>query len=269
MILLDDFFTRAVLGGIGVALAAGPLGCFVVWRRMAYFGDTLAHSALLGVGLGIALSLNPLAGVTVVCVLIALAIFAMQRQRRYATDTVLGLLAHGTLATGLVIVSLLEGLRLDLLGYLFGDILAISAADIAVIYAGAAVILVVLWLIWRPLLAETVSPEIAHVESSATAAARLAFVLLMALIVAIAMQVVGLLLITSMLIIPAAAARAVSRTPEQMAGAAALLGVVAVLAGLQGSLRADTPAGPSVVAAALVLFVLMQGAGRLLARRRG
>ena len=255
---MDDFLLRALAGGLGVALVAGPLGAFVVWRRMAYFGDALAHSALLGVALGTVLGIDPQLGVIAICLLLALALALLQRQRRLATDTLLGIFAHTALSLGLVALAVLETVRVDLVAYLFGDILAISPVDLYWIWGGNLPVLVVLMLIWRPLLAATVHEELAQVEGAPVFRARLAFILLIAMVVAVAMKVVGILLITSLLIIPAAAARRFARSPEGMAALAGGLGCAAIGAGLWASLRWDTPAGPSVVVAATALFALGQ-----------
>lgn len=251
---MDDFLLRALAAGLGVALVAGPLGCFVVWRRMSYFGAALSHSALLGVALGLLLEVNPMAGVIAVCLGIALVVTALERDSRFAADTLLGILAHGTLALGLVAVSFLETVRLDLMGYLFGDILAVTATDLGWIWVGGAACLAVLAAIWKPLLAMSVQEELAQVEGVAVARVRLLFMLTIAIVIAVAMKVVGVLLIVSMLIIPAAVARRFAGTPEQMAAIAALVGCVSVAAGLFASARIDTPAGPSIVAVATALF---------------
>jgi zinc transport system permease protein len=253
---MDEFLLRALLAGLGVALVAGPLGAFVVWRKMAYFGDTLAHAALLGVALGFLLKININLGVVVVCVLIALLLVVLQQQQRLASDTLLGILAHTTLSLGLIALAFMETLRLDLLSYLFGDILAVSWTDLYWIFGATVLALGVLVLIWKPLLAITVHEELAQVEGVPVTRIRLALMLLIALVIAVAMKVVGILLITSLLIIPAATARAFARTPEQMAVIAALVGCLAVGGGLFTSLHWDLPAGPAIVASAALLFFL-------------
>ena len=262
--MFEDFFVRAVLGGVGVALVAGPLGCFVVWRRMAYFGDALAHSALLGVALGLMLSIHPILGVLAAGTVLAVAFTYLQKQQRFAADTVLGLLAHSSLALGLVALGLMENMRVDLLGYLFGDVLALSWNDVVMIYAGASLVLIALMVIWRKLLAVTVEPELAQATGIDPFLIRLLFSLLLAIVVAMAMQVVGVLLITALLIIPAATARRFSSTPERMAVFAASAGAVSVAFGLFGSLTFDTASGPSIVVAALVLFLLVNLMGLIL-----
>lgn len=252
---LDDFLVRAVVGGALVALVAAPLGAFVVWRRMAYFGDTVSHSALLGVALGFLLGLNLNLMVTLVCLLIAVLLVLLQRRQELASDTLLGILAHSALSLGLVAVAFVEGLRVDLMAYLFGDILAVTRQDLLGIVIGVSLGLLLLLLLWRPLLAITVHEELARVEGLPILPIRLGLMLLIALVIATAMQVVGVLLITALMIIPAATARRFSRTPEQMALLAMVFGVAAVLMGIWGSFVYDTPTGPSIVVAAMLLFV--------------
>lgn len=260
--MLDDFLVRALLAGVGVALVAGPIGCFVVWRRMAYFGTTLAHGALLGVALGLLVELHPMIGVVLVSMAIAVALVALQSQRRLASDTLLGILAHAALAAALVLLSFLEGVRVDLMAYLFGDILAVAPADLVWIWLGGGTSLVALMLLWRSLLAMTVHEDLALIEGVPVARVRFLFMLLIAVVIAVAMKIVGVLLIVSMLIVPAAAARLLARTPEQMAALAAAIGVVGVMAGLAASLHWDTPAGPSVVSALTLVFLGMTVLGR-------
>lgn len=253
---MPDFLLNALLAGLALALVAGPLGSFVVWRRMAYFGDTLAHAALLGVAVGLLLDVSPTLAVTVGCVLLAVLLVTLQQRQPLAADTLLGILAPGTLSLGLVVLSFNREVRIDLLGYLFGDLLAVSPSDLLWIVAGSALVLACLLALWRQLLAVTVHEELAQVEGLPVAGLRLALVLLIALVIAVAMKIVGVLLITSLLIIPAAAAQRHSRTPEQMAIGASLLGMLAVGGGLSLSWFEDTPAGPSIVVCAASLFLL-------------
>lgn len=253
---MPDFLLHALLAGLALALVAGPLGSFVVWRRMAYFGDTLSHSALLGVALGLLLDISPTLAVTLGCVLLAVLLVTLQQRQPLASDTLLGILAHSSLSLGLVTLSFMPEVRIDLMSYLFGDLLAVSRSDLYWILAGSAAVLVALGLLWRPLLAITVHEELARVEGLPVAAIRLGLMLLIAVVIAVAMKIVGVLLITSLLIIPAAAAQRHARTPEQMAGGASALGLLAVCGGLALSWFEDTPAGPSIVVCAAALFLL-------------
>ncbi len=251
----EDFVWRALVAGLGVAVMAAPLGCFVVWRRMAYFGDTLSHAALLGVALGVVLNINPMAGVLVAALGVGMLLVVLQRQDGFASDTLLGILAHSTLALGVLVLALVESVRVDLFSYLFGDILAVFPADLYWIVGGAMLGLVALALLWRPLMAVTVQADLAHVEGVPVTLVRLAFVALLALVVAVAMRIVGILLITSLLVIPPATARSFARTPLQMALVATVVAALAVVLGLMASLTWDTPAGPSMVVASAALFL--------------
>jgi len=253
---MPDFLLNALLAGLALALVAGPLGSFVVWRRMAYFGDTLSHAALLGVALGFLLDLNPTLAVSVGCLLLAVLLVTLQQRQPLAADTLLGILAPTTLSLGLVALSFMDEVRVDLMAYLFGDLLAVGPEDLLWILGGAALVLGLLLPLWRRLLAITVHEELARVEGLPVAGLRLALMLLIAVVIAVAMKIVGVLLITSLLIIPAAAAQRHARTPEQMAIGASVLGMLAVCAGLALSWYQDTPAGPSIVVSAAGLFLL-------------
>ena len=252
---MSDFVLRAGLAGIGLALLVGPLGTIIVWRRMAYFGDTLAHSALLGIGLGFLLGVEPGLGILATGLAMAVLLVSLERRRaELSRDTILGILAHGSLSLGLIVIAFQERLRVDLVSYLFGDILAVDTTDLAWIYGGGVVVLGLLALIWRPVLLATISPELAEVEGVKVRRVQLLLALLMAAVVALAMKLIGILLVTSLLIVPAAAARQLARTPEQMAVLAGLIAALAAIGGLQASLLWDLPSGPAIVVAALVLF---------------
>ncbi len=251
--MLDDFMIRAALAGLGVALAAAPMGCFVVWRRMAYFGDATAHASILGVAIALALSVSVFLGALVMALLMALAVTALSG-RGYAVDTLLGVLAHSALAFGLVAVSFLSGVRIDLMAYLFGDILAVGTTDLAVIWGGAALVLVLLTWRWAALLTATLNPDLAHASGIDPRREQLVLTLALAVVVAVAIKVVGVLLIAALLIIPAAAARPFARTPEGMAVIAVIVAALSVLGGLQASLLYDTPTGPSIVCVAALIF---------------
>ncbi len=266
--MLPEFLLRGWLAGMAVAAVAGPLGCFVVWRRMAYFGDTLAHSALLGVTLGILLEIDLVLAVAVTSVVIALLVVLMQQQQKLASDTLLGILAHSGIAIGLVLLGLLGSIRVDLLGYLFGDILAVRWQDVIMTVVGGIVVLAVLWHHWSMLIFATLHEEMARAEGAPVMRLQVVLMLMIALVIAAAMNLVGILLITSMLIIPPAAARQLTTTPETMAGMAALIGGLAVTIGLAFSWHVDTPAGASIVVSALALFLGCQAIGPLVARRQ-
>ena len=253
-----EFLLPSILAGLGIALIAGPLGSFVVWRKMAYFGDTLAHASLMGLALGFLFNINLYFALLICCLMLAVLLVTLQKQKLVATDTLLGILAHSALSLGLVAVSFLDNVRVDLMSYLFGDLLAVSPTDLMFIYAGAAVIGVVLTIFWRPLLSTTVNEDLAAVDGINIDLMRLILMLLVGIVIAVGMKFVGALIMTSLLIIPAATARKFSSTPEQMALFASIIGSIAVCGGLSLSWFYDTPAGPSVVISAAAMFMLSQ-----------
>ncbi len=255
--MLDDFLIRATLAGVGVALAAAPLGCFVVWRRMAYFGDATAHAAVLGVAFSLLLSTPIFAGALLVSLTMAMAVTQLSG-RGFAMDTLLGVMAHSSLAFGLVAVSFLSGVRIDLMAYLFGDILAVGKTDLWVIGTGVAGVLALLWYRWSALLLSTLNPDLALASGFNPRREQLIMNLALAMTVAVAIKVVGVLLIAAMLIIPAATARPLSRAPESMALIACIFAVTATLAGMKASFVMDTPTGPTMVCVSAVLFLLVQ-----------
>ena len=254
--MLEDFFFRALLGGIGVAIVAGPVGCFIIWRRLAYFGDTLSHSALLGVAIALLLELNITLSVFLISLVVSLLLLLLQKRASLSSDALLGLLAHATLAVGLVVLAFMTWVRVDLMGFLFGDILAVTTNDLAVIWFGGLAILIGLFFIWRRLFAATVNYELAKAEGAKPDLTNIVFMVLVAAVIAVSMKLVGVLLITALLIIPAATARRFSTSPEHMAIIAAVIGVLSVFIGLNGSLQWDTPAGPSIVVAAFAGFII-------------
>jgi zinc transport system permease protein len=260
---MDAFVLRALAAGVGIALVAGPLGAFVVWRRLAIFGEALAHSALLGVVLAHLLDVDPTLGLVAFAALLAAALWALEEQRLLPPDTILSTLAHGALAAGLVLLSLLDGLRIDLFAYLFGDILAVSATDLGVLLVLILLVAVTLARHWRGLVSLTVDPDLARVEGVAVRRLRLLLDLLIAAAIAVGMKLVGLVLVVSLLVVPAAAARPWARTPFAMASIAALSGAVSTLCGLAASLLVDLPTGPAIVLVAVLGFLASVALGRL------
>jgi zinc transport system permease protein len=254
-VLTEPFFQRALLAGLAVALVSGPVGCFIVWRRMAYFGESLAHSGLLGVGLGLLLNFNITLGAIATAVL-ALLLLALRRQKGLATDTLLGVLSHTALALGLIVVGLATGAASDHMDILFGDVLTVSTQDVIAVWIGAGLVLTSLSLMWRDLIATSVHEELARAEGVKVEQIELGFILLIAVMTAIAMKIVGLLLITALMVIPAAAARRMATTPERMAFIAASIAGLSVIGGLLASAFLGGASGPCVVLAASSFFAL-------------
>ena len=254
--MFDDFFIRALIAGIGIAIVTGPLGCFIIWRRLSFFGDTLSHSALLGVTIAFFFDLNIAFVVFLISSALALILIKLQKTTKLPGDALLGLLAHSSLAVGLVVIGFLASIRFDIMGLLFGDILAVNEIDLLIIWIGGALILLSLKIIWKPLFASTVNHELAEAEGMNPDKVNAIFTVLLAAIIAISIKIVGLLLITGMLIMPAAMARNISNNPLQMVKLSIVGGLLSVLIGLFSSLQINTPSGPSIITAALLLFCL-------------
>lgn len=264
--MLEPFLIRALLAGIGIALVAAPLGCLVVWRRMSYFGSTVAHAGLLGVALGLFLQIDLTLGVIIVSLAVGVLLVLLERQPLLPVDSLLGILSHAALALGLIAAAALSGQRLDLMGYLFGDILAVTQGDLVWIYAGGAVVLALVLMLWRTLVAISVHAELAAAEGMNTRRAEAALIMILAFIIAVAMKIVGVLLIVAFLIMPAAAARPFSSTPETMVGLAALLGVGGTVGGLIMSNSWDIPGGPAIVVVLSALCMASLAWGSLRSR---
>ena len=254
--MFDDFFTRALIAGVGIAIIAGPLGCLVIWRRLSYFGDTLSHSALLGVTLAYAFSTNITLSVFIISSVVAILLINLQKRTKLAGDSLLGLLAHSTLAIGLVLIGFLSSIRFDLMGLLFGDILAVTTDDIALVWIGGIIILGILYYIWKSIFSATVNYDLAAAEGMRPEISNLIFTLLLAGVIALSIKMIGALLITGLLLIPAAIARNLSNSPKQMIIIAILAGIASVVLGLFTSLELNTSSGPSIVVVSLALFIL-------------
>ncbi len=253
--ILDDFFIRSLLAGIGVAIVAGPLGCFVVWRRLAYFGDTLAHSGLLGATMGYLFTIDISISVFIVSGLVALLLVFLQKRTKLAGDALLGLLAHSSLAIGLLFIAIISSIRFDIMGLLFGDILSVSINDIMIIWFGGGFLLLVLFFIWKSLFAATINYDLAKSEGMNPEISNYIFTILLAGIIAISIKMIGVLLITGLLLIPPAMSRNFSNSPKQMVIFSIIGGVLSVIIGLFSSLEFNTPSGPSIIVAAMALFI--------------
>jgi len=254
--IIDDFIVRSLIAGMMVVLVSGPMGCVVVWRRMAYFGDALAHSALLGTSLAIVADVSPLFGVVLVGAVLSYLLMRLQSKKDLSSDTVLGILSHGALAAGLVILAIMQsqGKSVNLMAYLFGDILSVSWEYLIWLASVCLGVLVLVGWLWSSILAIAVDEELAKCEGIPVERVRLIFMLLMAIVVAVAMKIVGIILITALLIIPAASARRFAKSPEAMAIIAIAFGLLSVVGGVLASMHWDSPAGPSIVLASVSLF---------------
>ena len=254
--MLDDFLTRALIAGLATAALTGPIGCFIIWRRMSFFGDTLAHSALLGVALGLLLSINQTVTVFVLGLAVSACLHWLTKRATLSSDASLGILSHGTLALGLLLISFLPPSRTDITSLFFGDILATSRQDVWMMLTGLLVGGFILRMIWHPMIVATINKDIATAEGRSSQLSEIIFMTLLTMVIAFSFKIVGVLLISALLIIPASTARQLARSPEIAALFAIIIGCLSVGAGLAASLYADTPSGPAIVTAALGFFIM-------------
>jgi zinc transport system permease protein len=245
--VFEPFLLRALIASLGLAIVAAPLGCFVVWQRMAYFGETVAQAGLIGVALGLALQMDVTWGVLIVALAVAGLLLWFSRQKLVALDSILGLLHHAALAAGVIATSMIKGAPVDLTGFLFGDVFAVTGTDVAVVFIGGAVVLAVVAWLWQPLLRLAVHEELAAAEGVDRELVRTVFIVLLAVAIAVAMKIVGILLVMAFLVVPAVAARPLADTPERMVILTGAVAAFSVIAGLWLSATFDSPGGPSIV----------------------
>lgn len=254
----DDFILRALLAGSAIALIAAPLGCFILWRRMAYFGATIAHSGLLGAALGVSLAINPVFSVILIAFAVAALLLWLEKHTELPSDALMGFLAHTTLAGGVIVSSLIEGQRFDLVGYLFGDIFAIQNSDLLWIIIGGTIVLTTVYYLWKPLIALSIHEELASAEGQNADRIKSIFIFLLAFTIAIAMKIIGILLIIAFLIMPPSIARSFSSSPEEMLAWTVLIAIVSVVAGVGLAYVMNTPGGPTIVVVMAALLFLAQ-----------
>lgn len=265
--MLEPFFLRALVASLALAVIAAPLGCFVVWQRMSYFGESIAQASLVGVALGLALRLDLTLGVLIAALAAAMLLIWFSRQKIVALDSILGLMHHAALAIGVIATAMIEGPGVDLMGFLFGDVFAVTGTDIAWIFAGGAIALAIVAWLWQPLLRLAVHEELAAAEGVNRDRIRTIFTILLALAIAVAMKIVGILLVMAFLVVPAVAARPLAATPERMVALSAIIAAVSVIVGLWLSANLDSPGGPSIVLIMSAAAAVSLTAAGLKARR--
>jgi zinc transport system permease protein len=246
--MIEPLLLVPLLAGLAIACVAGPIGCVLVWQRLAYFADSLAHSALLGVAFSLFFKADIVFGLVSVCVVFALLLVFMQERGKISSDTVLAVLAHVSLAFGLIALHFVEGVSVDLESYLLGDILFVSKNDFYAILAVSVLVLAVLIAKWRDIMRVTLSRDLLQAEEGKGVNMQITFVLLLALFVAVAIQLVGILLLASLFIIPVITVRYFAKTPEGMAILASIAGCINVIAGVFVSMQIDSPTSATIVA---------------------
>ena len=254
-IITDPFIIRGIIAGIAVALVSGLVGCFVVWRRLSYYGESIAHSSLLGAGIGILLGIGINFGVVFVCLIFGILFLWLQQSKSLSSDTLLGVIAHFALAIGIIVISF-NKIKIDLHAFLFGDILTVSSSDILGMYIGVIIVITLILSNWSSLVLATIDEDLAKSEGINPLYVNVLLTTIMTIVVALSLQIIGLLLITAMLIIPAATARRLTNSPESMVVVSTTIGIFSVIFGIYLSVELDLPSGPSIVVVGSILFFL-------------
>jgi zinc transport system permease protein len=253
---LDDFLVRSILAGLMMVSIAAPMGCLMVWQRLAFLSDTLGHAAVLGVGIGLLLEVNPMFGVLAVVILIVFSLSQVANFNNALSETTLAIISHTGLAGGLILLGALPSNSVSLEAILFGDLLATTRSDLLMILVTTLILLVLLIRHWRPFVALSVSREIAQAEGISVRKEQFLMYMMIALLVAVLMKVMGVLLIAAMLVIPTTSARLLSQNPEQMVLFSAVFGVLSLAGGITGSFHFDWQTGPSIVLSATIFLVI-------------
>ena len=251
----DDFLVRSVLAGLIMILIAAPMGCLIVWQRLAFLGDTLGHAAVLGVGIGLMLEVKPIFGVLLIVVLLVVSLSRVSSFNNALTETTLAIIAHTGLAGGIILLGFVSDRSINLEAILFGDLLAISLDDLKALFFTTLILLAGLVIHWRSFVALSVSREIAQAEGIEVKKTQFLMYTMIALLVAVMIKVMGVLLIAAMLVIPTTSARLFSRGPEQMVVLSGFFGLGALFGGLAGSFHLDWQTGPSIVVCATLLLL--------------
>ncbi len=250
--MLDKFLIYSIFTGIAIAASLCPLGCVVLWRRMPYFGDAISHSAVLGIVLGLMLNIDTTIGIMFVSILFSFLLISM---KDLVSNVMVVIISYSFLALGLFLLPfLVENTQVDIFSYLFGDILLVGMHEIVVILISSILVLCWLYFRWQKLLILAINKEMAYVDGINTRKIDLEFFLVTAFMIAISIKIVGVMLIAAMLVVPAAAARNISRSPSGMLLKSIMFGGVSVSLGIYASYIMDSPSGPSIVLASVVLF---------------
>lgn len=245
--MIEPFVLRALLAGIGLAIISAPLGAVIVWNRMSYFGETVAHSCLLGIALGLYFNINFSVSIFLCAFFVSIFLVFFEKIKIIPFDSILGLTHHGALSLGILATSLLSGGSVDLVGYLFGDIFSVTNTDLYVILVSGSVLLLAIFFMWDSLLRIVLNEELAIAEGVSVQSVKAGFILVLGLTIAMAIKIVGALLTISFLIVPVVAARPFAKTPERMVFISSLIGILSVLFGLWISYNIDVPGGAAIV----------------------
>jgi zinc/manganese transport system permease protein len=253
------FMQRAIAGAVLMGILGGLLGSFVTLRQLSFFSHAVGHAALVGVALGVLLQLNPTWMLLPFTLVFGLVVLYLIDQTNLASDNVLSVVLSGALAIGVLLTSFIQGYRGNLMGVLFGDILAIDETDLlltlVVLVGGIIFLLSTL----RQQILLTLNPAVAQVQGVPVQLYRYAFVVLLSLAVAVAIKAVGVLLVNAFLVIPASTAKLLSHHFVRFLVVSVILGIISSIAGMLVSGLFNLASGPSIVLVQFLLFIAVLG----------
>ena len=260
----EAYMQRALVTALLLGPLCGLIGVFVTARRMAFFSDTISHAALAGIAVGFWLGFaDPTLPMVAVGLGVAALMLWLKEKTDLLTDTIMALLLSGSVAFGIVVISLLKGFRGELHRYLFGDILSVGPQEVWLAFAVSVVVAAAVAVRLNALTLLTASEDLAHVSGIPVRRLNYAFVLVLTVVVALSIRLLGIILVTSLLVIPPAAARNIARNLRQQIVLAVVAGALGGGGGVTLSYRFDLPCGPSIVLTSVALFLATLAVSRL------
>ena len=251
---MKNILLNAVITVFGISIGVGPIGSFVLWKKLSYFGDTIAHSALLGVTLAMIMHVHHIIGILLIATLPSLML--LQLRNYYTKDMLFNITSNSSLALASIILSIIPLSNTNVItSMLFGDVLAIDYSDIIVLYIATISIATIIACQWKKWLLITISTDLAIVAKLNTKILEIEFMILLSILIAVSINIIGILLITSLLIIPAATARVIIKTPIQMIVLSSILCFTSSICGLFASYTFDIPAGPSIIMMSTAILI--------------
>ncbi|KDB19613.1 metal ABC transporter permease [Wolbachia endosymbiont of Glossina morsitans morsitans] len=253
--LTQDFFINSLVAVVVISLVTGALGSFMIWQRLSYLGDSLSHSSLLGVALALIFEISPSLSIMLIAITFAI-LLSLNFNRLYSADTILNIVTNVVLSSSLILMSFLPSGNNSIISSLFGDILTLDQSDIVLIFLTSAVVTLILIFRWRYWLMISINQDLAVVEKINVNFVRLEFLITLAIFIAIAAKLIGILLVAAFLLIPAASARLISKTPMEMIIVATVFSVISGISGLMLSASFDLLTGPAIILVAAVYLII-------------
>ncbi|MFT7086926.1 MAG: zinc transport system permease protein [Rickettsiales bacterium] len=253
--MFEPLFIKALIAGIGVAIALAPIGVFVLWKKMAYFSDAISHSAIFGLAIATIIAVSPMYGIVLCAVIFCFLMFIIGKQNLYSIDSIIGITSATLLSIGMILLAFFPS-EIELEEYLFGDLLNLENYQITIIYAAAALVVLAISLWFKKLLLSTINPDLAKISGIKTENLELKFLLLTAIIVACLVKIVGIFLITSMMILPAAIGRNFSKTPTHMIFLSLAFAIFSIVGGLFFAVFFNLPSSPAIIGFSALILIL-------------